>query len=508
MPTKTVAKVDDLQDGEMKQVEVGDTDVLLTRIDGDYHAVGAHCVHYGAPLANGVLSGNTVICPWHHAVYNVTDGEHIEPPGRDCLNKFEVNIEGDEVVVTVPDGAEEHRQPDFGGAAEGDEREFLILGAGAAGSFAAETLRRAGYTGKLAMITYEDDPPYDRPNLSKAYLAGDAEPDWLPLREKSFYKAFDIDLECGRAVERVEVGDKKIIFDDGETRTYDALLLATGGTPRTLDIPGTELDQVMLLRNVADADAIIAAAEDARKAVVIGSSFIGMEVAASLTSRDIDVSVASIDRIPFERVLGERVGEYFLNMHRDNGVEFYLERGVERIEERDGSRVVVLDDGTELEADLVVMGVGVRPRTSYLSGIALNDDASVTVDATMKAADGLWAAGDIARFPHPKTGESIRIEHWRLAEQHGKIAALNMAGEHKEYDEVPFFWTRQFDTSVKYVGYAHDWDEINIEGDIGEGKFIARYLKDGRVLAACGTMGAKLTEIHDQMRRGEEVAPA
>lgn len=424
MPTKTVAKVDDLQDGQMKQVEVGELDVLLTRIDGKFHAVGAHCVHYGAPLAKGVLSGHTVICPWHHAVYNVVDGEHIEPPGRDCLTKFDVAIDGDEVIVTVPEGAEERRQPGLCTAAEDDGREFVILGAGAAGSYAAETLRRAGYTGRLTMITYEDDPPYDRPNLSKAFLAGDAEPEWLPLREESFYSAFDIGLECGRAVERVEVGAKKIIFADGETRSYDELLLATGGMPRSLEIPGTEFDHVFLLRNMDDANAIVDAAAEAEKAVVIGSSFIGMEVAAALTSRQIEVSVASTDRIPFEKILGARVGQFFMDMHRDNGVEFHLKSGVERIEERDTGYAVILSDGAELAADLVVMGVGVRPRTSYLSGVELNDDGSVSVDATMKAANGLWAAGDIARFPYSKTGDSIRIEHWRLAEQHGKIAAL------------------------------------------------------------------------------------
>ncbi len=503
--TQTVAHVNDLQDGQATQVSVGDTDVLLARIDGAYHALGAHCVHYGAPLADGVLSGKTIICPWHHAVYDLTTGEHLEPPGRDCLTKFEVSVDGDDVVVTVPEGASEQRMPDFCEFDRKDTRDFGIVGAGAAASMAAETLRRAGYTGKITMLTYEDDAPYDRPNLSKAYLAGEGDADWLPLRPQEFYAEHGISLVFGRRVERVDVRERRVVFDDGEARQFDKLLLATGGVPRRLDIPGADADKVFLLRTIADADRIIEAADAANRAVVIGSSFIGMEVAASLTHRDVDVSVATIDKTPFEKSLGAEVGRYFLNLHRDNGVEFYLDASVERIDADGDKRSVVLGDGTRLDCDMVVIGVGVRPATDYVDGVGTNDDGSVTVDATMKLADGVYAAGDIARFPHPKTGELIRIEHWRLANQHGRIAGFNMAGEPKDYAEVPFFWTRQFDVSVKYVGYAHEWDHIDLDGSVDEGDFVAYYLKDGQVLAACGTRGDALTHVHDRMLRGVEI---
>ncbi|MFP4600859.1 MAG: FAD-dependent oxidoreductase [Persicimonas sp.] len=508
MPRKAVAKTDDLQDGDKMQVEVGDLDLLLVRVDGEYFALGAHCTHYGAPLVDGVLSGETLVCPWHHAVFNVTSGEHIEPPGRDCLNKFEVTIEGDDVVVEVAEGAEEHRQPDFCEPDEDDQRHFVILGAGAAGSMAAETLRKSGYTGRISMVTYETSPPYDRPNLSKAYLSGDAEPDWLPLRPSEFYEEHGIRLMADHRVERVDIAAKKVEFAGGESLPYDRLLVATGGVPRRLDIPGHDLDGVFLLRTIGDADAIIGAAEDAQKAVIIGSSFIGMEVAASLSQRDIDVSVVSVDEVPFENVLGADVGRYFLEMHQEHGVGFHLNTSIESIEGDGPARKVVLSDGTEIDADLVVIGVGVRPATDFLEGqLPLNEDGSISVDATMKAADDVWAAGDIVRFPHPKTGDPIRIEHWRLANQHGKCAALNMAGHETGYTEVPFFWTRQFDTSIKYVGHAHDWDEIYIDGDIADGDFIAYYINGDQVLAACGTRGGDLTYLQDAMRRDAAPTP-
>ncbi len=515
--THTVAQFDDLQDGQMKQVSVAGLDILLVRVDGKYHAMGAHCVHYGAPLVKGVLTGNHLICPWHHAVYDVTTGDHIEPPGRNCLTSFSITINGQDVDLTVTRGASEHRMPDFCKANKDDLREIGIVGAGAAASMAAETLRKEGFTGKITLLTYEDDFPYDRPNISKEYMAGEADPEWMPLRSPQFYADNEISIVFGRRVTNVDLRTREVTFDDDERRTFDMLLLATGGTPRTLPVPGADGKNVFLLRTMHDADQILerlADIRDTRRVVIIGSSFIGMEVASSLRHRDVEVTVVSTDKVPFEKNLGPRVGRFLFNLHQQHGVEFHLDASVERIESSDNgtaTTTTVLADGTRLESDLVIVGIGVRPATDFIQGTTLNKDGSLTVDASMKLTDpacpNVWAAGDIATFPHPQTGQPIRVEHWRLANQHGKIAGCNMAGNSKTYQEVPFFWTRHHGTTLKYVGHTQQWDNITFDGSPESGDFVAYYIKDGRVLAACGTRSHALTQIHAQFHRGEFPQP-
>lgn len=508
--TETVAQFDDLKDGEMKQVKVGPLDVLLVRVDGEYHAMGAHCVHYGAPLVDGVLSGKHVICPWHHAVYDVTSGDHIEPPGRDCLTSFAVALDGTNVNVTVLQDGRERRLPHFCKPRKGDDREIGIVGAGAAASMAAETLRKANYTGKITMMTYEDDFPYDRPNVSKDYLSGEAEPSWMPLRSPKFYADHGISIVFGRRVESVDVRTKEVTFDDGEARTFDMLLLATGGIPRQLPVPRADGASLYFLRSMNDANQIIEKLknfEDTPRVVVIGSSFIGMEVAQSLRRRNVDVSVVTMDQTPFENTLGRRVGNYIKDLHTNHGVDFHLGAQISRIEHFNNTTTVVLSDETRLDADLVVVGIGVRPATDYVQGVELNKDGSITVDSKMQVCEGVFAAGDIAHFPDPQTGESIRVEHWRLANQHGQIAGYNMAGKATDYQEVPFFWTQHYGVSFRYVGYAHDWDTIAYEGTPESGDFIAYYMKDGKTLAACGTRDYALTQIHAQYRNGQSPRP-
>ncbi len=439
-----VASTSDLADGEMRQVTAGDTDVLLSRVDGEFHACTAFCTHYGAPLATGVLDGTTVVCPWHHAAFDVTSGALCEPPAADALRTFEVQVEGDDVRVRVPDDADTHgkgiayresdgAKPDMAElATDADERLFLIVGAGAAGQACAEELRALGYRGRLAMITRETHAPYDRTVLSKGFLAGTTDESALRLRDGSFYEAHGIELWTDRVVTKLDPESKTVSFKEGEDVTYDVALVSTGGEPRRLDIPGGDLSGVHLLRSWRDAEAIVSRTQGAASVVIIGTSFIGMESASSLRDRDLDVTVIGRDDVPLVGALGQDVGGVFLKAAQEKGVEFRLGADVQRIEtvaSDPGTGAprrlrVVLADG-EVEADVVLMGVGVTPATDFLNGADFRrDDGGLVVDETLRAVPGLFAAGDVAAFPGAHG--TVRIEHWRLAQQHGRTAARNM----------------------------------------------------------------------------------
>jgi len=482
-----VAKVNDLEDGEMKEVEVDGLKILLTRLDGAFHAIGGECAHYGGPLAEGVLSGVHVTCPWHQARFHVKTGELADPPALDSMARFETKVQGDKVIVVVPEHASGTVPPAMVSRNDqADSRVFVILGGGAAGNAAAQKLRQVGYKGRILLISQENRVPYDRPNLSKGYLAGEAEADALPLRPEAFYQEADIELKLGERVSQVNALDKTIIFRYGESMTYDSLLLATGGQARQLDKPGSGLGNVFTLRSAQDCDHIIHAAAHASRAVVVGTSFIGMETAAALRKRGLSVTVVGRGSVPFKRTLGPEIGSMLQKMQEEKGVSFKLGRQVARLEGEAQVQEVVLDNKERLPADLVLVGVGVHPATDYLHGVPINPDGSVTVDKYLSLGDGLYAAGDIARYPDWRTGEMVRIEHWQLAELHGFTAALNMSGQATEFKGVPFFWTEQFEPFLFYVGHAADWDEIIWHGKTADRKFVAFYVKNDRVLAAAG----------------------
>lgn len=484
-----VAQADELKDGQMKQVSVEGTDVLLTRIDGQYRAVSAYCTHYGAPLATGVLSGTRVVCPWHHACFSVVSGDQEEPPGLDSLPCFEARVENGQVIVVVPEDAPKQRVSQMAAPDAADKRIFAVLGGGAAGAAEVEALRQAGYRGRILMITGESFLPYDRTSLSKAYLAEREKQSGVkPLRSAAFYQERGIEVLSGKGVARVRAEARQIEFADNSTLHYDALLLATGGTPRRLPVPGAELAGVLTLRAPGDVDQIAAAAQEGSRAVVIGSSFIGMECASALRSRKVQVQVVAMEQVPFERVLGKEVGGLFKSVAEESGVVFHFNAQVDRFSGKGKVEKVVLKGGPELKADLVVVGAGVKPATEYLDGVAKNPDGSVSVDEFMKVvgADRLWAAGDIAAFPDPLSGERIRIEHWRVAGQQGRVAARNMAGQATPFTQVPFFWTRQFNQNLRYVGHATSWDEVVVDGDLGQKNFLAYYVKGGQVRAVAG----------------------
>ena len=520
-----VAATSDLADGEMRQVSADGTDVLLSRVDGAFHACTAFCTHYGAPLATGVLSGSTVVCPWHHAAFDVTSGALCEPPALDALRTFEVRVDGDDVLVRVPDDADAHgkgttyRQsdgrvrPEPGVAAGDDDRLFLIIGAGAAGQAAAEELRALGYAGRLALVTGEHRPPYDRTKLSKGYLAGDASDDALRLRDGAFYERYGIEIWTESPVTGLDPSDRTVRFEGRDPVTYDACLVATGGIPRRIPIEGRDLDGVLTLRSWKDARQIVERVADAECVVVIGASFIGMEAASNLAARGLKVTVVGKESTPFESVLGAQVGGVFQAAAEEAGVRFRLGDGVKRIERKgDGLRVIV---GTgRSDADVVLMGTGVRPATDFLDGAPFRrDDGGLETDAGLRIDDGLFAAGDVAAFPY-RGGDRQRIEHWRLAQQHGRLAARNMLAEGDPtlrpapFEAVPFFWTGQFGVSLRYVGHAEAWDTVVIDGSLDDRQFLAGYVRDGEIqaLAAVGR-DQDAAAFHLLMSQGRTPSP-
>ena len=482
----TIAKTTDLVDGEMKQVSANGSEILLACVGRKFHAVGAHCTHYGAPLVEGVLSGDRIICPWHHACFDIATGDLQEPPAIDALPRYEVRVETDQVIVNVPDVPSDRRTPQMTRRNLSDERLFIIVGGGAAGYTAAQTLREDGFTGRLLLITRENHLPYDRPNLSKEYLQGNAEPGWLPLRSDDFFAQHHIEVISGREIKHIDAIQRTIRFADDETLVCDELLLATGGEPRKLPFQLATQENVFLLRSYDDSDAIISAAEKGKRAVVIGASFIGMEAASSLTARGCEVTVVAPDEVPFQKILGEHIGRLLQKIHEQHGVRFKLGASVAGFVGSKQVTEVILKNGQRLAADLVVVGVGVKPTTDFIDGVTFHSDGGIFVDEYMCAADGVYAAGDIAYFPTRLTGEFQRIEHWRTAMQQGRIAAHNMAGKKTPYDSVPFFWTRQFDVGLLYVGHAQQWDDIIYQGDVSAQDFLAFYVKENRVLAVAG----------------------
>ena len=520
-----VAQSSDLAAGEMQQVDAGGTPVLLARTAAGLHACTAHCTHYGAPLADGVLDGTTVVCPWHHACFSVAGGALLEPPALDALKSFEVREAGGAVYVRVPDAAEttgkgadyaesDGRTPGMAGASESgtsDDRLFLILGAGAAAQAAAEALRERGFAGRIALATPEDAAPYDRTKLSKAYASGKADDDALPLRDAAFYAAHGIDVWTGRTAEALDADARTVTFAGGETVRYDACLVATGGTPNRLPIPGADLPGVHVLRSLKDAHALTEAAEDATRAVVVGASFIGMETASSLRDRGVAVTVIDRSDVPLAAALGDEVGRLFRRAAEAKGVAFHLGADVERIERDGDGLVVVLESGERAAGDLVVMGVGVHPATGFLDGAAFRrGDGGLETDARLRLAPGLFAAGDVAAFPparaggEARLGERVRIEHWRLAQQHGRHAAAAMLGGDAPFTGVPFFWTGQFGIGLRYVGHASDPDETILSGSLDDKKFVAYYVQDGRAVAASAVgRDRDAAAFHCLLARGE-----
>ena len=456
---------------------VGDEEVLLVRSGGDIFAVGAHCSHYHGPLAEGLVTGASVRCPWHHACFDLRTGEAERAPALSPIDCWTVEKRDGRIFVTQK---REQPKPRAMPAKADTPNKIVIVGGGAAGFAAAEMLRRRGYGGSIVMVSSDAAPPVDRPNLSKDYLAGSAPEDWLPLRPDDFYGESKIDLRLATEVAAIDVKQHQIRCANGASLDYDRLLLATGAEPVRLPVPSADLPHVHTLRSLADCRAIIADTTDAKRALVIGASFIGLEAAAALRSRNIEVHVVAPETRPMERVLGPQLGDFIRALHEEHGVVFHLGETVTAF---DGRRAT-LKGGGALETDVVVVGVGVRPRLALAERAGLTMDRGVVVDAYLRTSvPDIYAAGDIARWPDPHSGAAIRVEHWVVAERQGQTAARNMLGADERFDAVPFFWSQHYDVPINYVGHAEQWDEIAIDGSVAAKDCVVRYKSKGRVLA-------------------------
>jgi apoptosis-inducing factor 3 len=466
--------LDAVGEGKTLLGHVGDDAVLLAKSGGDIFAIGATCTHYNGPLAEGLIVGDTVRCPLHHACFSLRTGEALRAPALDPVSAWRVVARDGRVYVTekvapVPKPA--LKGPDVPSS-------VLIIGGGAAGNAAAEMLRREGYAGPITLLSADDTVPVDRPNLSKDYLAGQAEESWIPLRSAKFYEKHGIDLVLNARVAAIDPVAKTVRREDGTIRSYDRLLLATGADPVHLNIPGAE--RIHYLRTLDDSRAIIAAAEKAKRAVIIGASFIGLEAAASLRERGLDVHVVGPEARPLEKVLGPEIGDFVRALHESHGVTFHLGTSATAIDERG----VTLGSGVTLPADLIVAGVGVRPAIGLAQDAGLKIDRGIAVDEYLEtSAPGIFAAGDLARWPDPLSGQNIRVEHWVVAEQQGQVAAHNILGQRRRYDLVPFFWSQHYDVSIRYVGHAETWDRTTIDGDLAARSCEVSYFSNGRKLA-------------------------
>ena len=453
---------------------VGDQPVLLVRSGSEIFALDAHCTHYHGPLAEGLISGDSIRCPWHHACFSVRTGEALHAPAIAPLSTWKVEEKDGRIFVREKRPAERRVAKVQGSAPQ----RIVIVGGGAAGYAAAEMLRRESFAGDITILSNDADAPVDRPNLSKDYLAGSAPEEWVPLQPDNFYSDNRIDLRLKTDVASIDAGH--VVTASGAKVPFDRLLLATGAEPVRLAMPGIQQPNVHTLRSLADCRAIIERAKGARRAVVIGASFIGLEAAAALRTRGIDVHVVAPENRPMEKILGPAMGDFIRALHEEHGVVFHLEDTVAAVE---GSKAQ-LKSGGALDADLVVMGVGVRPRLTLAERAGLKIDRGVVVDAFLEtSAPGIYAAGDIARWPDRHSKQDIRVEHWVVAERQGQTAARNMLGQRRPFDAVPFFWSQHYDVPINYVGHAEKWDAIEVDGDIKARDCLVRYKLGGRTLA-------------------------
>ncbi|WP_160105455.1 apoptosis inducing factor family protein [Pseudomonas izuensis] len=475
MTLHRVARFTDVPENRGLEVKIEDSKILLLKVGDQLRAYQGECPHAGAPLAEGALCHGRLTCPWHKAQFRIEDGGLCEPPALDSLKRYPLEVRDGEVWVDDQPLADAHTPP------ADDERTFVIIGAGAAGTAAAAALREKGFGGRVLLIDRETGAGYDRTVLSKFVISGETPPDDVPtLRDEDFYREQRIERITAE-VTNLDAENQTLQLSDGQSLDYDAALLATGGTPKPLALPGADLPHVFVLRSRDHARQILEGAKPGQRAVIIGDSFIAMESASSLRQYGLDVTVLARQPVPFARQFGETVGKAILALHQANGV-VYTQGEASQIQGTDKVEAVRLDNGQRLPADLVLVGIGVSPATEAFTDLPKEKDHSLRVDGGMRVTDGLWAAGDIATFP--LNGQPLRIEHWRLAQQQARIAAANMLGGDEHYLDVPYFWTWHFGKNYDYLGYAQAWDEVEFKGDPFNPPFIGLFGKNGVVTAA------------------------
>jgi len=495
--------LDELPEGKPFGAHADGQSVVVVKRGASLRVVGGTCTHYGAPLADGLVVGDTLRCPWHHACFDLETGEAKGGPALSPIACHDVIVRDGKAFIGPKKDAPQASKHASAPAS------VVVVGAGPAGAAAALQLRTRGYSGPITLIGDEAPGPVDRPNLSKDYLAGTAPEEWIALRDADFYAGIDVSLSTGDPVVAIDAAARTLTRASGASLAYGALLLATGAEAIRLPIPGADLPHVHTLRSLADARAIIELAGHAKRAVVIGSSFIGLEAAASLRARGLEVAVVGRDEVPLANVLGPELGHFVQKLHESKGVAFHLRASPRAIT----ASSVELEDGSKLEAELVVMGVGVRPRTALAesAGVTLAGRANgggILVDASLRSSDSaIWAAGDVACHPDPRTGDLVRIEHFAVAERQGQAAARAMLGQSGSYDDVPFFWSQHYDVSISYVGHATRWDAIEVRGDLAARDAAIVYRKAGRVLAVA-TVGrdALSLEVEAALEDGDDDA--
>jgi NADPH-dependent 2,4-dienoyl-CoA reductase/sulfur reductase-like enzyme/nitrite reductase/ring-hydroxylating ferredoxin subunit len=481
----------ELADGSMLQGHTKGEPILVARRGDGYFAIGAICTHYGAALATGIVVDDTVRCPWHHACFSLRTGEALRAPALDPVTCWKVETRAGKLFVR--DKALE-KKPRAAGSAKMPEN-VVVVGGGAAGNAAAEMLRREGYRGDVTLLSADDSVPYDRPTLSKDFLNGSASEKMVPLRSRDFYKKHEIELLLKTWVGAIDPRNKVLQLADGKQRKFDALLLATGAEPVKLKVPGADLAHVCYLRSRTDCRTIIAKAGAAKRTVLVGASFIAMEVAASLIQRKLEVHIVAPEEVPMATVLGPQVGEYLHRLHERNGVLFHLQQSVVSIDERK----VTLKDGHTINADLVVIGIGVKPLIDLAERAGIKTDRGVSVNEHLETSiPGIFAAGDIARWPDPLTGDNIRVEHWVVAERQGQTAARNILSRRERFDAVPFFWTSQFDFTLNYIGHAEKWDQLDLEGSIEDQDCKLSFQRAGKTLAVA-TVGRDRENLENEV---------
>ena len=487
--------IDKVKDGEMLLGHTFGEQILVAKRGNELFAIGATCTHYGGPLAKGLMVDCTVRCPLHHARFDLRTGEALSAPALNDVACYRIDKRGDQFFVTGKVEKKPKRKP------KSSPAEVVIVGTGAAGSAAAEMLRREGYTGPVTMIGADESLPYDRPNLSKDYLAGNAPEEWIPLRTPDFYREQKIDVVTGTSVTGIDPAKKQIALNDGRSLGYGALLLATGATPVRLQIPGNDLPHVCYLRTLADSRRITEKAKGAKRAVIIGASFIGLEVAWSLRERKLEVAVVGKSSLPLEKVLGTDLGALVRETHEANQVKFHLGRTPTEIQDR----FVQLDDGTKLDCDLVVVGIGVRPDTGLAQSAGITTDNGVVVNEFLETnVPGIFAAGDIACWPDPRAGR-IRVEHWVVAQRQGQTAAQNILGACEPFTMPPFFWSNHFDLHIHYVGHGSGDQRTTLSGDL-KAKDGSVIFRDKNEVTAVASVGRDLQNLKAELalERGDK----
>jgi apoptosis-inducing factor 3 len=467
---------------------VGKDKVLLWRDNPNVYAFEAECPHLGGPLDEGLIQDGAIRCPWHHATFDLRTGDAIAPPAFDALTRYSVQIDDGLVLVGKPVASTQAVHS----ARPGNDIQgpMVIIGGGAAGFAAAHALRKAGWAGEISLLSADEDVPYDRTLLTKDYLDGHFGDDRLPIARCTL-ESIGVQMALDTSVEAIDVDGKVLRLRGGGAQPYGKLLLAIGAEPLTPAFPGVDLPHVHCLRSLADCRRIRKAIETSRRVAVLGGSFIAMESAASLRSRGLRVDLISPEQHPMSKAFGRVLSDLIVDVHRKNGVALRLGRQVVRID----TGTVTLDDGAVIGADLVLMGVGVKPRIELAQAAGLRLDREVLVDAQLRTSVAdIFAVGDIARWPDPHSGEAIRVEHWVVAERQGATAAANMLGAADRFEAIPFFWTKHFDLAIRYVGHAEKWDELLTDGSAADRDILVRYRKAGRDLAVA-TVGRDFASL-------------